>query len=125
MVQPAIQHAIEKQIDDPLFPRRDVKGPPFAIEVVFESNRRTKMKALSAQLLMDSGQAIQPSRGEIVQRTAITGNIQRLPPQEQWFGVNADRSFIELGFAVNIPPSKKARWAIAEFLAHQWAAIYS
>lgn len=53
-MQPPIQYAIEKQIYDPLFPRRDEERPSLAVEVVLEPDRWTKMKPLCAQLLVDA-----------------------------------------------------------------------
>jgi len=41
------------------FPRRDVKGPPLAVEVVFESNGRAELESLGSQLLVKSVQSLE------------------------------------------------------------------
>jgi hypothetical protein len=57
-----------------------------------------------AASLMNGIEAAQPASGKIVECPAINRGGEGLAPMKQRLGVNAERRFVQLGFAVNVAP---------------------
>jgi len=117
-MQSLVQEAIKQQINDALFPWRNVQRTALAVEVVLEPYRRTKLKTLLPQLLVNSRDSIEPASRQVIKRLAIGGDIQRLAPDKQRLGVDANRSLVEFRLAIEIAPAKTPRQFRS--VGHEW-----
>src|SRR5215472_2301909 len=106
-MQLTVQGPVQEQINDALFPGWNVESPPLTIEVKFETSCRSKAEGFIVQGTMDAIQTADTASSQVVQRLSVSGSVQSFTPLEQRFRVHANGGFVELGFAINMPPAQE------------------
>ena len=81
-MQVLVKSSIEQQIDNSLFPRRNVERSTLPIEIVFQAQCRAEAELLTLQVAMDCVQAAQPVTRQFIKSFSISGNIQSFSPLE-------------------------------------------
>src|SRR5262252_282371 len=108
-MQSLVQKTVEHQINNALFPWRDVESAALAVKVVLEPCRRAKVKTLAPQLFVNLRDTIEPASRQLIKRLAIGRDIQRFAPDKQRLSVDANRSLVEFRLAIKIAPAKQSR----------------
>jgi|SRR6185369_7164970 hypothetical protein len=105
--------AVEKKIDEALFPRVDIQSALLATKIAMQRDARAEVERLVAERVVDGGKVAQAVAGEVVQIVIVGGSEERFAPGEEGFGVEGDRGLVELGFVVKVAPAKtNAGWRL-------------
>ena len=76
-----VEYAIEPQIHDAVFPRRENSVRCFAIEVVVQGQRRAEGERLAGNRPMQRVEPAQPARGHVVE---VAASVEVESAFRQW-----------------------------------------
>src|ERR1700677_3141073 len=123
MVKPLVEDAVKQQVNDALFPRRDIERSALPVEVVPEPNRGSELECLAPKRTVNHIQTPQAASGKLVQGLAVGRDVQRLAPVKQRLCIHAHRGLVQFDLTIDVSPTKALGGFHSRHHALEWQQV--
>ena len=118
VVEPPVKHAVKHQVNDALFPRRNVQCATLSVEIVREPNRGPELECLTLKRTVNRIQTSQAASRKLVQVLAVGRYVESFAPVKQRLGVHAHGRLVQFDLAIHVLPTKTGGGFYSRLHAH-------